>query len=153
MRSSFVMRCGSLASIAFFAVITWFGWSGHQDYLFEFEALRQNAKVSIDGMLNIASVYSIIAIFAPFCFICTVYPFLIVFITGKKGSGSSIPKIFWKLYGVVVVCSFVYGIYIHFNLENQVDRKGYVECKDERVLKSKYSKRVYAPTLEECDVR
>ncbi|WP_063658108.1 hypothetical protein [Aliivibrio fischeri] len=141
-----VNRFLGLASIAFFVVLAWFGWSGHQDYLLVFEALRQSEKVSIDGMLNMAAVYSFIV----FCFPAIFLSF-IVFITGKQIN--YLPKIFWKFYGVVVVGGILYGVYEHFNLEYQVDHKGYVECKDERVLKSKYSKRVYAPTLEECDVR
>ncbi|WP_254044853.1 hypothetical protein [Aliivibrio fischeri] len=146
MRSRFMIRCTSVAFIALSTALTWLGWFYYQEYLLEFDALRQNEKVNIDGMLNMASVYSTIAIFAPFILLG-----FIVFITGKQVN--YLPKIFWKFYGVVVVCSFVYGIYVHFNLEYQVGHKGYVECKDERVLKSKYSKRVYAPTLEECDVR
>ncbi|WP_081249892.1 hypothetical protein, partial [Aliivibrio fischeri] len=137
MRSSFRLRCICVAGIMFVVAMTWLGLDGHQDYLLDLEALRQNEKISIDGMLNMASVYAWIAIFAPFI------PLLfVVVITGRQAN--YLPKIFWKFYGVIVVCSFVYGIYVHFNLEYQVGHKGYVECKDERVLKSKYSKRVYA---------
>ncbi len=146
MRSSFRLRCICVAGIVFVAAIAWFGWYFHGEFLLEFEALQQSEKVNIHGMLNMASIYAIIAISTPFI------PLLfVVVVTGRQAN--YLPKIFWKFYCMVVACGFLYGIYEHFNLEYQVGHKGYIECKDERVLSSKYSKRVYAPTLEECDVR
>ncbi|MGN2754982.1 hypothetical protein [Aliivibrio fischeri] len=86
-----------------FRCFTWFGWSGHQEYLLVFDALRQSEKVSIDGMLNMAAVYSFIV----FCF-PAIFLSCIVFITGKQIN--YLPKIFWKFYGVTKSCQLCWFV-------------------------------------------
>lgn len=132
-----------LGLIFIIGLLKWVGLSSYYQYVLKFDAINIGSKISIGGMLNIGATYCTIFALIPLCLIG-----LIVLITGKQVN--YLPKVFWQLYGVVVVFGFFYGIYQHSELESKIQQKGYVECKDERVISSKYSSRTYALTLEEC---
>jgi hypothetical protein len=132
--------------LIFFLALGWLGVDSHYDISYEFQEIQKDGNVTVDGVLNIAAIYCFIMIIIP------IIPFVMLsIITGKQVNW--LPKICFQFYGVIVACGFLYGIYQHFHLVSQIEQHGYIECKDDRFISSKYSSRTYALTLEKCKIR
>ncbi len=123
--------------------ISWMVLNWISDFFNSFKLLEN--KIVVDGAITTASIFATSFIFIPVVILFFISLVLLIMRINLK-----LPPIFFKAWLGFVVGAFSIGWVGTSVLRGDLLEAGYVECKDERKLSSRYSSQTYVINLELC---
>ncbi|MFV0574155.1 MAG: hypothetical protein ACK5NC_01835 [Vibrio sp.] len=139
------MKINRFKALAFFLVFIALAFLSIQDSVDIVSSFQlPSARMKVSGAINDASTFA----FAWIMFVLSVFLGM-CFITGRQLKW--IPKIVLIILWILTLIPFLAGWGINIALKNELNKKGYIECKSERELTLKYSSRTYVLPPKTCD--